>query len=795
MKFSESWLREWVNHNLDCGQLCQQITLSGLEVEQMTAVAGEFTGVITGEVLDCVPHPNADKLRVAKVNTGGEQLLTIVCGAANCRAGIKVAVATVGAVLPGNFNIKAAKLRGETSQGMLCSASELGIAEESEGIMELAPDAPVGADLRNYLQLDDHCVEISVTPNRADCLSIIGIARDVAALNRLPLKEPEIHPLTATTGDKISIEIQEPAACPRYLGQVIKGINPNVATPLWMQEKLRRCGLRSIDPVVDVTNYVLLELGQPMHAFNLAKIDGGIVVRMARQEEPLTLLDGSQIQLNDNTLVIADHRKVLGMAGIFGGKDSGVDTDTRDIFLECAFFSPSAISGRARDYGLRTEASHRYERGVDADLQHKALARAGGLLLDICGGEAGPVVDCSHPQHLPVPACITLRRSKLDSLTGHHIADHEVKDILRGLGFAVNQQQDQWQALAPSWRFDMAIEEDLIEEVARIYGYHNIPDQPLQANLIMHPQPEASLSLQRVKTLLTDRDYQEVITYSFVDPAVQQLLHPGQQALSLPVPISSDMSVMRLSLWTGLLSALVYNQNRQQKRLRIFETGLRFVPDQHAELGIRQELILAGAICGNRYDEHWDMDKQQADFYDVKGDVEAILQLTGKLAQIRFQAGTEPALHPGQTAVICQGEQRIGVIGALHPGLESKLQLNGQTLVFELLWSAINCRQVPVAHEISRFPSMRRDIALVVAEEVSAADILLECKKIGRNQLVGVNLFDIYQGKGVAQGDKSLAISLHLQDISRTLEEDEIAAIVARCVAALKQKFNASLRD
>ncbi|ELY3598008.1 phenylalanine--tRNA ligase subunit beta [Cronobacter turicensis] len=795
MKFSELWLREWVNPALDSEALANQITMAGLEVDGVEPVAGAFNGVVVGEVVECGQHPNADKLRVTKVNVGGDRLLDIVCGAPNCRQGLKVAVATVGAVLPGDFKIKAAKLRGEPSEGMLCSFSELGISDDHSGIIELPADAPIGTDIREYLKLDDNTIEISVTPNRADCLGIIGVARDVAVLNAEPLNAPDIAPVAATINDTLPIQVDAADACPRYLGRVVKGIDVTAPTPLWMREKLRRCGIRSIDAVVDVTNYVLLELGQPMHAFDLDRIDGGIVVRMAKEGETLTLLDGNEATLNADTLVIADHNKALAMGGIFGGEHSGVNGETRNVLLECAFFAPLAITGRARRHGLHTDASHRYERGVDPQLQYKAMERATRLLLDICGGEAGPVIDVTRETHLPTRETITLRRSKLDRLIGHHIADAQVTDILTRLGCDVTAGQDEWQAIAPSWRFDIAIEEDLVEEVARVYGYDNIPNEPVQASLVMGTHREAELSLKRVKTLLNDHGFQEVITYSFVDPKVQQLLHPGEEALILPSPISSEMSAMRLSLLTGLLTTVVYNQNRQQSRVRIFEAGLRFVPDTQADLGIRQDLMLAGALCGNRYEEHWDLAKGGVDFYDLKGTLESVLELTGKLSEIEFRAEANPALHPGQSAAIYLKGERIGFIGVVHPELERKLDLNGRTLVFELLWSKVSERALPQAQEVSRFPANRRDIAVVVSENVPAADILAECKKVGANQVVGVNLFDVYRGKGVAEGYKSLAISLILQDTGRTLEEDEIAATVAKCVTALKERFQASLRD
>lgn len=795
MKFSELWLREWVDPAIDSAALAEQITMAGLEVDGVEPVAGRFTGVVVGQVVECRPHPNADKLRVTKVDIGGERWLDIVCGAPNCRAGLRVAVATIGALLPGDFKIKAAKLRGEPSEGMLCSFAELGIASDHDGIIELPADAPIGQDIRDYLQLEDNTIDISVTPNRADCLGLLGIARDVAVRNRMPLVQPVIETVAPVIGDTLSIRVDAADACPRYLGRVVRNIDVSAPTPLWMKEKLRRCGLRSVDAVVDITNFVLLELGQPMHAFDRDRIEGGIVVRYAGQDEALTLLDGSDVTLSPDTLVIADHGKALAMAGIFGGGASGISPTTRDVVLECAFFQPLAITGRARRYGLHTDASHRYERGVDPALQPRAMERATALLVAICGGQPGPVIDVTSAAALAPPATITLRRKMLDRLIGHVIPDQDVSDILSRLGCQVSRTEAGWQALAPSWRFDMASEEDLIEEVARVYGYDAIPNVPVRAELVMPLHREAALPLSRVKMLLVDRGYQEAITYSFVDPKTQALLHPQQVPLVLPSPISQDMSAMRLSLWTGLLGAVVYNQNRQQQRIRLFESGLRFVPDNAADLGIRQDLMLAGVIAGPRFDEHWDQARQPVDFYDAKGDLEAILELTGKLDDIEFRAQRHPALHPGQSAAIYLNNETIGLIGVIHPELEAKLNLNGRTLVFELLWEKVAVRKVPEANDISRFPANRRDIAVVVADDVAAADIIAECKKVGANQLVGVNLFDVYRGRGVAEGFKSLAISLILQDTARTLEEEEIAATVARCVAALKQRFQSSLRD
>ncbi|KAB7695144.1 phenylalanine--tRNA ligase subunit beta [Plesiomonas shigelloides] len=795
MKFSESWLRKWVNPAISTEELSEQITMAGLEVDAVEPVAGAFTGVVVGHVVECAQHPDADKLRVTKVDVGAGEPIDIVCGAPNCRQGLKVCCATVGAVLPGDFKIKKAKLRGQPSEGMLCSFDELAIPVESDGIIELPADAPVGMDVREYLKLNDNAIEIGLTPNRADCLGMLGIAREVGVLNRLPVIEPQISPVAASIDNVMPIKVSAPDACPRYLGRVIKGIDANATSPLWMQEKLRRCGIRSIDPVVDVTNYILLEMGQPMHAFDHAKIDGGIVVRMAEEGEKLTLLDGNEVTLRADTLVVADHSRPLAMAGIFGGEYSGVTAETKDVLLECAFFSPLSITGRARAYGLHTDSSHRFERGVDYAVQNKAMERATALLLEICGGEAGPVVDVTSAAHLPQAATITLRRSKLDSLIGYHVEDDVVTDILTRLGCQVSKTAEGWTAVAPSWRFDMEIEEDLVEEVARIFGYNNIPNEAPLAELRMNDHREANLPLKRVKAALVDKGYQEAITYSFVDPKVQALLHPGEEAMILPNPISVDMSAMRLSLWSGLIGAAVYNQNRQQPRVRIFESGLRFVPDAAAENGVRQEVMLAGLLTGNRSNEHWGQESKTVDFFDMKGDLEAVLELTGRLDDVKFEACSNPALHPGQSAALVLDGEQIGFIGALHPELERKLDLNGRTMLFEVLWDKISQRTITSAQSISRFPANRRDIAIVVNESVSAQNIIDECRKVGGNQLVGVNLFDVYRGKGVNDGCKSLAISLTLQDTSRTLEEEEIANAVSGIVEALKVRFQASLRD
>lgn len=795
MKFSEQWLREWVNPQIDTNTLSEQLSMAGLEVDGIEAVAGDFSGVVVGEVVECGQHPDADKLRVTKVNVGEAELLDIVCGAPNCRAGLKVAVAKVGAVLPGDFKIKKAKLRGQPSHGMLCAFEELGIDAPSDGIIELPLDAPIGQDIREYLTLNDVTIDVDLTPNRSDCLGIKGLAREVGVLNNIDVEEVAINAVEPSIDDTIAIELVNENACPRYLGRIIKGVNVAATSPLWLVERLRRSGVRSIDPVVDVTNYVLLELGHPMHAFDLATIEGGIKVRNAEQGEKLTLLDGETVELNASTLVIADHSKALAMAGIFGGENSGVTEKTQNILLESAFFNPIAIAGQARSYGLHTDASHRYERGVDYQLQRDAMERATALLLEIVGGQAGPVVEAVAENALPTTAPIELRRERLDRVIGYHIEDTKVTEILSRLGLDVTHNGASWTAIVPSYRFDISIEEDLIEEVARVFGYNNIPNVAPLARLNMSKHQEAQLPLKRFKTELVARGYQEAITYSFVDPKVQNLLHPTNDAMVLPHPISIEMSAMRVSLLPGLLSAVVYNQNRQQNRIRLFEHGLKFIKNDNAENGVEQIAVLGGVIYGNTYQEHWAIDDKKVDFYDVKGDVEALLSLVVDDANIEFKAEAVEGLHPGQSATIYRKGKKIGYLGCIHPEIQSKLGITNQVFAFEIEMLGLGSRNLPDAVEISKFPANRRDLAIVVKDEVSVGDIFASIKNVGGNQLVELNLFDVYKGTGVEDGFKSVAVALTLQDSAKTLEEKDINSVIERVVAELAEQFNASLRD
>ncbi|MBE8167143.1 MAG: phenylalanine--tRNA ligase subunit beta [Shewanella sp.] len=795
MKFSESWLREWVNPSINRQELSDQLTMAGLEVDAVDPVAKEFSGVVVGHVVECGQHPDADKLQVTKIDVGAEELLDIVCGAPNCRQGIKVAVAVVGAVLPGDFKIKKAKLRGQPSFGMLCSYSELGIDVESDGIMELPSDASVGTDIRKLLQLDDAIIDVDLTANRADCLGIVGLAREVAVLNRMNVVEPSWTAVEASIEDKVSIKLLEPQACPRYLSRVVKGVDVTAQTPLWMQEKLRRSGVRSIDPIVDVTNFVLLEFGQPMHAFDADKISGDIQVRFGSGEEKLTLLDGNEIIVPSDTLVIADDTGSIALAGIFGGEATGVTSETKDIVLECAFFSRLSIMGKARQLGLHTDASHRFERGVDPEIQHKVMDRASRLILDICGGQAGEIIESADLSELPKSVNLSLRRTKLNSTLGHHVSDADVVEILEKLGFDVAVNSKGWDVITRTYRFDMAIEEDLIEEVARIYGYNNIPNTAPRADLVMSDHNESNLSLRKVRQTFVARGYQEAITYSFVDPKLQELVHPDQKTMVLPHPISSEMSVMRLSMFTGLLTTVAHNQKRQQGRVRLFETGLRFVPDDEAESGVKQQEMLGAVITGTTSDEHWSLEAKTVDFFDLKGDLESIIGLTAANSEFIFRPSQHNALHPGQCAEILRNDRVIGFIGTLHPNLEKPFGLNGKTIVFEVELEALLQIELPSAQAVSKFPANRRDIAVVIDETISAGNVIDSIKKVGDNQLVGVNLFDVYQGKGVEAGMKSLAIALTLQDTTRTLEEKEITEQVNSIVSVLKTEFNASLRD
>ena len=790
MKFSENWLREWVNPEISTAELLAQLTMAGLEVDSVMPASKPFSGVVVGEVFSVEKHPDADKLNVCQVNNGKESM-QVVCGAANVATGQKVAFAMVGAELGADFRIKKAKLRGVESNGMLCSGEELGLAEKSDGILVLAADAPSGQDLREYLQLDDVLIDVDLTPNRGDCLSILGLAREVAVLNRLESKAPEITRIPASIPDTFPVELQSPEDCPRYAGRVIRNVDINVPSPVWLQEKLRRSGIRSIDPVVDVTNYVLLELGQPMHAFDLKILQGGIQVRRAQKAEKLLLLDGREIEVGEDTLLIADHEKALALAGIMGGEHSGISNSTQDLFLESAFFNPLIIAGKARAYGMHTDASHRFERGVDFQLPSVAIERATELLLDIVGGDAGPVIVTDA--ELPAVRTVELRAGRVKSLLGLEIPRDDIENILIRLGLVLKDKTvDSWQFEIPSWRFDIALEVDLIEELARIYGYDKLPISKVNSGGSLTSAPENKISLKQLRRRLNTLGYQEVISYSFVEPGLENKLAAEQSmALTLANPISSDMSVMRRNLWSGLLQTLKHNQNRQQDSVRIFESGLVF---SQSEAEIQQEAMLGGLLWGPQLPEHWANSSRNSDFYDIKGDVESLIALSNDGAAFTFEAAEHPALQSGQSARIKRDRHNIGWLGALHPLRQKELDIPGKVFLFELNINELTKAKLTTVNLLSKYPSVRRDLALVVDEGLIYAELELVIRQQAGEYLDDIVLFDVYKGENIGTGKKSLALGLTFQHPSRTLNDEEINEIIDRCIKALQAQFNAELR-
>ncbi|MDD1508123.1 phenylalanine--tRNA ligase subunit beta [Pseudomonas sp. CNPSo 3701] len=791
MKFSEQWLRSWVSPQASRDELVARLSMAGLEVDSVSPVAGAFSGVIVGEVLSTEQHPDADKLRVCQVSNGSETF-QVVCGAPNVRPGLKIPFATIGAELPGDFKIKKAKLRGVESNGMLCSASELQISEDNDGLLELPADAPVGQDIREYFELNDVSIEVDLTPNRGDCLSLAGLAREVGALYDAPVTRPQIAAVAPAHDEVRPVEVLAPQACPRYLGRVVRNVDLSRPTPRWMVERLRRADVRSIDAAVDVTNYVMLELGQPMHAFDLDVIQGGIRVRMAEEGEKLVLLDGQEVTLRADTLVIADHQRALAIAGVMGGEHSGVSATTRDLFLESAFFDTIAVAGKARSYGLHTDSSHRFERGVDSQLAREAMERATALLLEIVGGEAGPIIEAVDPAQLPSVAPISLRADRVEQMLGLRLDDELIVKLLGALGLSVEGGAGQWQVKVPSHRFDISLEVDLIEELARLYGYNRLPVRYPQARLAPQTKAEAVADLPVLRRLLVARGYQEAITYSFIDPKLFELFSPGVKPLTLANPISADMAAMRASLWPGLVKAVEHNLNRQQSRVRLFESGLRFV-GQLDEL--KQEPMLAGVITGSRLPESWAHGRDSVDFFDAKADVEALLAAAGDAASFAFVPGEHSALHPGQTARIEREGRLVGYLGAIHPELAKTLGLDQSLFLFELLLSEITAGRMPAFKELSRFPEVRRDLALLVDRDVPAQNLLADIREQAGEWLTDLRLFDVYQGKGIDPLRKSLAVGLTWQHPSRTLNDDEVSTATQNILTSLEQRFNATLRN
>lgn len=791
MKISENWLRTWVNPAIDSDTLSDQLTMLGLEVDELAPVAKPFTGVVVGEVLTVEQHPDADRLRVTTVNIGSGEPLQIVCGAPNVRAGMKAPVATIGAILPGDFKIKKGKLRGVESQGMLCGASEIDLEDKIDGLLELPADAPVGVNIREYLKLDDNVIDISITPNRGDCFSIRGIAREVAVINQLQMNEPEIKSVDATITDEKKVVINTDGA-PRYLGRVIKNVNVKAATPEWMEQALARSGIRTHSILVDVTNYVLMELGQPMHAFDLAKIEGTVHVRQAKPKEKLQLLNDQEVELQDDVMVIADDQKALAIAGIMGGLASSVTDDTTDIFLESAFFAPLAIAGRARRFGLHTDSSQRYERGVDFELPLIAMNRASQLIQELAGGEFGPITVAEKSDLLPKREAIELKQAQVDQLLGYKVAAEFITDALTRLGCEVTVQADgEWSVVPPSHRYDMAIYQDLIEEVARIDGYDNIQIS-LPSMDVQLAKYQDRFEIAQLRQTVVTLGYQEAISFSFADAKLEKQLNPQVSPLMLANPISSDLAAMRSTLLSSLIPCVQYNLNRQQSRVRFFELGLRFdYQNANSIQDLKQIPTLALVAVGSREPESWHAKPQPMDFFDFKGEVEEILA-AGRV-KVEYVRSERPWLHPGQSAEILVDGQSIGYLGRLHPSLENELDLS-TTWVAELDQAAVLQSYVSNFTELSRFPSVRRDIALLISDNINVRDIQQLIEKTGGELLDSTWLFDVYTGQGVEEGKRSLAFALLWQHPSRTLEDAEIKSGMDNIIQVLENTYQATLR-
>ncbi|MEQ1453370.1 phenylalanine--tRNA ligase subunit beta [Acinetobacter seifertii] len=791
MKISENWLRTWVNPAIDSDTLSDQLTMLGLEVDELAPVAKPFTGVVVGEVLTVEQHPDADRLRVTTVNIGSGEPLQIVCGAPNVRAGMKAPVATIGAVLPGDFKIKKGKLRGVESQGMLCGASEIDLEDKIDGLLELPADAPVGVNIREYLKLDDNVIDISITPNRGDCFSIRGIAREIAVINQLQMNEPEIKSVDATITDEKKVVISTDGA-PRYLGRVVKNVNVKAATPEWMEQALARSGIRTHSILVDVTNYVLMELGQPMHAFDLAKIEGTVHVRQAKSQEKLQLLNDQEVELQEDIMVIADDQKALAIAGIMGGLASSVTDDTADIFLESAFFAPLAIAGRARRFGLHTDSSQRYERGVDFELPLIAMNRASQLIQALAGGEFGPITVAEKTDLLPTREAIELKQAQVDQLLGYQVAADFITDALTRLGCKVTvKAEGEWSVVPPSHRYDMAIYQDLIEEVARIDGYDNIQIS-LPSMDVQLAKYQDRFEIAQLRQTVVTLGYQEAISFSFADAKLEKQLNPQVNPLMLANPISSDLAAMRSTLLSSLIPCVQYNLNRQQSRVRFFELGLRFDYQNAASIqDLKQIPTLALIAVGSREPESWHAKPQPMDFFDFKGEVEEVLA-AGRV-KVEYVRSERAWLHPGQSAEILVDGKSIGYLGRLHPSLENELDLS-TTWVAELDQAAVLQSYVSNFTELSRFPSVRRDIALLISDNINVRDIQQLIEKTGGELLDSTWLFDVYTGQGVEEGKRSLAFALLWQHPSRTLEDAEIKSGMDNIIQVLENTYQATLR-
>jgi len=790
MKFSENWLKEWVDYDLTTTEVMEQLTMLGLEVDGVESAAGEFSGVVVAEIVACERHPDADKLKVCEVNSGNE-ILQIVCGAPNARVGLKTALSKIGAVLPGNVKIKKSKLRGVESHGMLCSEVELGISQESDGIIELDCNAPVGADVNDYMQVNDQVIDIDLTPNRADCFCLRGVAREVATLNQLSINTPDETVVETTIEDTISLKLDAPEQCPIYGSRIIKGIDNTKSTPLWMKEKLRRSGIKSIHPVVDVTNYVMLEFGQPMHAFDAVKIDGGIIVRMANDGEEITLLDQSQVKLTPEFLVIADHNKALAVAGVIGGLDSGVSDQTQDIVLESAYFDPATIMGKSRKLGVHTESGLRFERGVDWGLQVMALERATALIVEICGGHVAPIHVERTEKHIPKQQNVQLSAVHLNKVLGFEVSIKQVTQIFKGLGFECSFSDDVWSVKSPSWRFDLAIAEDLIEEVVRVVGYDQMPSHRLHATDAISVIPEEIKQLRFLRQQLADMSYQEVINYSFVGEKQLESLGLGADVFGLANPLNKDMAVMRTHLLPGVLANIKSNLARQVQDLALFELGKVFSKSTE----INQEDVLLLVRTGLHAPEQWSSNNQKVDFFTLKGEVETLF--SGLKLTLAFSASSQAYLHPGRQAQIRVNDQIIGYVGQVHPSICQKMKIKQEVYTAELRVDAIQKTNLPRWTSVSKFPQVRRDISVIIADSIDWSEV----EKAVENSLgddvtvlYKLCLFDVYKGDNIEKGYKSLAMAMIFQEKSRTLEDKEVDKLVSKAVSFLSEQFNAEIR-
>ncbi len=791
MIISLNWLQEWIDFDLDPQELASKLTTIGLEVGSVSRVSPVSPKIKVGSIRSVRPHPESGKLKICKVDVGRSRTLSIVCSAKDLRPDMCVAVATPGSRLPSGEIIRITEIAGFKSSGMLCSADELELNDGSDGILELDPDTTKGIALNHHLVLDDYLIDIELTPNRGDCLSVRGVAREVAAVTRTKLQGPELGRVQPTIKEKVPLMIQAPQDAPRYVGRVIEGISPQGRTPDWIRERLRRSGIRSIDTMVDITNYVMMELGQPLHAFDREKITGKVVVRHSRRNESLALLDGSNIPLVPGTLLIADSKRPIGLAGIMGGLGSGIGRETRSVMLEAAFFRPGIIAAKARAYDLQTEASYRFERTVDPDLQKTAIERATRLLLDVSGGSPGPVFEELDKKALPKIISIPLRRERLRRMLGQDVPARSVTRILRSLGMAVSSGTGGWKVTPPSYRVDVRAEHDLVEEVARINGYDSVPIRSPVNVVNWASRNETQIDPDRIVDYLVDCDYQEVMTYSFIDAGTQKLLDPEVRPIPLVNPIASNMSVMRTSLLPGLLQSLTTNYRRQWRRIRLFEVGNVFHGSARKQ---RQISRVAGVITGALAGQQWDAPGRTVDFFDVKGQVEGLFHLTGQTLDGVLEAEQHPALHPTQSARIFRKRRTIGWIGRLHPAVQMNFSIEQPVYVFELDLDALSIWNLPTFDAISRYPVVNRDLSLVVDKAVPAAAVRQAIDSSAGQMLTGVTLFDIYEGNGVEKGKKSLSFGLTLQASSRNLNDQDVERIIQRVLDYLKNKLGCELR-